>query len=55
MEALCSAKRSLRRWDWAMDFCTQRVTQPVSRVVSDFEVKSSMHEVKQWSTRLLKS
>ena len=36
----------------AMDFWTQRVTQPDSRDDSDLEVKSSMQDMKQWSTRL---
>lgn len=53
--ALCSAKRSLRRCDWAICFCTQRVMQPVSRVERDLEVKSSMQDTKQWSTRFPKS
>ncbi len=50
--ALCSWKRSLRRFETAMDFCTQRAMQPLSRDDSALELKSSMHDVKQWSTRL---
>ncbi len=53
--ALCSWNRSLSRLDMAMDFCTQRVMQPVSRDERDLEVKSSMQDTKQWSTRLPKS
>lgn len=34
-----------------MNFCTQRLTQPVSREMRDLVVKSSMHESKQRSTR----
>lgn len=52
---MCSWKRSLRRCWENICFWMQRVIQPVSREERDFEVKSSMHEVKQWSTRFPKS
>lgn len=53
--ALCSWKRSLRRCESAICFCTHRVTQPDSRPLRDLEVKSSTQDMKQWSTRLLNS
>lgn len=39
----------------AMVFCTQRATQPFSRDETDLDVKSSMQDMKQLSTRLPKS
>lgn len=38
-----------------MVFCTQRATQPFSRDETDLDVKSSMQDMKQLSTRLPKS
>lgn len=55
MSALCSWKRSERRWPLAMNFWTQRVTQPFSRSDTALEVKSLTQEEKQLSTRLPKS
>jgi len=48
--ACCSAKRCPMRSLPAMNFCTQRLTQPCSRAISDFVVKSSMQWSKQRST-----
>ena len=55
ISAVFSWKRPDRRCWVARYFCTQRVTQPLSRVDTDLEVKSSMQEAKQWSTRLEKT
>lgn len=52
--ALFSWKRSLRRCWENICFWTQRVMQPPSPEERDFEVKSVMHEAKQWSTTLPK-
>lgn len=49
--ALCSWKRSLTRCCVAIHLRTQRLRQPVSLEERDLEVKSSMQEVKQCSTR----
>ena len=49
--ACCSAKRCPMRSLPAMNFCTHRLTQPCSRAISDFVVKSSMQWSKQRSTR----
>jgi len=49
--ACCSAKRCPIRSLPAMNFCTQRLTQPVSRAIRDLVVKSSMQASKQRSTR----
>lgn len=38
-----------------MVFCTQRATQPFSRDETALDVKSSMQDMKQLSTRLPKS
>ena len=54
IRAVFSAKRSPRRVLVAMVLRTQRLRQPDSALVSDFEVKSLMHEVKQLSIRLPK-
>lgn len=55
ISALCSWKRSARRAWVAMVFCTQRATQPFSRDETALDVKSSMQDMKQLSTRLPKS
>jgi hypothetical protein len=39
----------------AIVFCTQRATQPFSRDETALDVKSSMQDMKQLSTRLPKS
>ncbi len=54
IRAVFSAKRSPRRVLVAMVLRTQRLRQPDSALVSDFEVKSLMHEEKQLSIRLPK-
>lgn len=55
ISALCSWKRSASLVFMAMVFCTQRETQPLSRVETALDVKSSTQDMKQWSTRLPKS
>lgn len=55
ISALCSWKRSARRAWVAMVLATQRATQPFSRDETALDVKSSMQDMKQLSTRLPKS
>lgn len=51
ISAVFSWNRSDSRCCVARYFCTHRVTQPLSRDDTDLDVKSSMHDAKQWSTR----
>lgn len=53
ISALSSWKRSPTRCCEDICFWTQRARQPDSRLERDLEVKSSTHELKQVSTRLL--
>lgn len=55
ISALCSWNRSARRACVAIVFATQRATQPFSRDETALDVKSSMQDMKQLSTRLPKS